>query len=295
MRNLHLHLKNWKGTLRDSLVPNKSPSPQVWPRSQRRSSNDLNGTVCNPTCIHTGWSAYLPNTGSSCTFSSQCMRVRRANFQKKKSYHRHIHQCSQFYSVKGYSRYPTEFKRASVHMMDLSPRTVVGRNGSSPLTITPMEVQDGNVTPVTPPISTARKVHPLALSLQPNAPKYQRPINRRLYLQEAQERLSLPDLFASPKSPTLSSTMRRTRAVNSQLLLAMQQQQSQSSFRIRPKAVPWGDYWDNASHNKSQRSINPNDAIWYLIVIPMRMNLSLDKISGAQLHTLYIPGKSKRD
>ena len=123
-------------------------------------------------------------------------------------------------------------------------------------------------TPVTPPTDRTKKILPLASLCPPEAPKQQKPINRSLYLKEAQARLSIPDLFA-PRHPTspLESTGRRTRGMEvimgrQQMMLFAHQQLSQNSLRIQPKAVPWGDYDDNASHNISQRSIDPfEDAI----------------------------------
>jgi hypothetical protein len=122
--------------------------------------------------------------------------------------------------------------------------------------------------PVTPPTDRTKKIHPLASSCPPEAPKQRKPINRRLHLQEAQERLSLPDLFAPrPATSPLEPTGRRTRGMDvimgrQQMMLFAHQQLSQNSLRIQPKAVPWGDYYDNASHSISQRSIDPfEDAI----------------------------------
>ena len=104
--------------------------------------------------------------------------------------------------------------------------------------------------PVTPP--SISKSHPLLCSNPPEVPRHERPINRRLLLQEAQDRLSLPDLFA-PRTPTAPSR-RRVRAVP----------QRPSLMPIQPRMEPWADCFGEAqSHSMSQRSffndMNPAD------------------------------------
>lgn len=123
--------------------------------------------------------------------------------------------------------------------------------------------QDTSDAPMTPP-STSRKNPILTSAIPPIVPRHERPINRRLLLQEAQERLSLPDLFAprtAPMTPA-SNTARRTRT--SRMLMAAhnsyQSKSSASLLPINPRAVPWGDYWENQSHWMSQRSVYGNPA-----------------------------------
>ena len=103
--------------------------------------------------------------------------------------------------------------------------------------------------PVTPP-STSRS-HPIIGASPPEVRRQERPINRRLLLQEAQERLSLPDLFA-PRTP--APARRRVRAVP----------QRPSLMPIQPRMGAWGDCFEEAqAHSMSQRSffshMNPAD------------------------------------
>lgn len=105
-------------------------------------------------------------------------------------------------------------------------------------------------TPATPPSESKR--HPLLSSHPPEVPRHERPINRRLLLQEAQDRLSLPDLFA-PRTP--APARRRVRALP----------QRPSLMPIQPRMEPWSECYEEGvqSHSMSQRSffshINPAD------------------------------------
>ena len=106
---------------------------------------------------------------------------------------------------------------------------------------------EDNIIPSTPPPSTPKgQLFSTSYSRPPHVPRYERPINRRLLLQEAQERLSLPDLF-SPRTSVQTLSQRR--------LATRRHTQSYPgpSLKIQPRAVPWRDFCDNLSHSKSQR------------------------------------------
>ena len=105
---------------------------------------------------------------------------------------------------------------------------------------------DKDNTPSTPP-STMRKTHQMCLTQPPEVPRHGRPINRRLLLSEAQERLSLPDLFA-PRTPSQLGR-RRVKALP----------QRPSLVPIQPRPGMWGDCCDEPhSHSMSTRSIFSN-------------------------------------
>jgi len=156
-----------------------------------------------------------------------------------------------------------------------------GRRSTTPIRNSMSE--DNTDAPVTPPsannnknrhnsslLSSSYHERGSGICNPPQVPRHGRPINRRLLLTEAQERLSLPDLFAPrattnniPK-PTASRRMRNARM----LMMSQQRQQSsmqsigESQLAIHPRAVQWGDYWDNTSHRYSQRHVygsNPED------------------------------------
>lgn len=94
--------------------------------------------------------------------------------------------------------------------------------------------------PVTPPSISKR--HPiLGSSNPPSVPRHERPINRRLLLQEAQERLSLPNLFA-PRGT--ASSRRRLRG----------SPQRPSLIPIEPRVGSWSDYCYDHEPPVSQRS-----------------------------------------
>lgn len=110
--------------------------------------------------------------------------------------------------------------------------------------------KDLDTPPATPPSTS--KSHPICGANPPEVPRHERPINRRLFLQEAQDRLSLPDLFA-PRTPTALSR-RGVRALP----------QRPSLLPIQPRMGSWDDCFDAAqSHNMSQRNffsgMNPAD------------------------------------
>ena len=136
----------------------------------------------------------------------------------------------------GLGHHPRRFGRYRDHLSQ-QPRSVSLRDFGA----------DKDDAPVTPPSTT--RSHPLLTSNPPEVPRHERPINRRLLLQEAQERLSLPDLFA-PRTP--APARRRVRAVP----------QRPSLMPIQPRMEPWSDcYGEAQAHSMSQRSffshINP--------------------------------------
>ena len=109
--------------------------------------------------------------------------------------------------------------------------------------------------PTTPP--SASKGHPMLSSSNhgpPECPRHERPINRRLFLQEAQDRLSLPDLFA-PRAPAPSR-----RARTSRMFVPRPQPSNSGNLTIiNPRAAQWGEYFDGQGHSMSQRSVYGNN------------------------------------
>ena len=136
------------------------------------------------------------------------------------------------------------------------------------------EGSDSSDAPTTPPSARKGLLSSSSEHGPPGCPRYERPINRRLFLQEAQERLSLPDLFApgrTTRAPTRRSRMHIPRPGNSRSSssrsLLSNSLHSAGSFggssrnlsMIQPRAAQWGEYFDNQGHSMSQRSVFGNN------------------------------------
>jgi hypothetical protein len=108
--------------------------------------------------------------------------------------------------------------------------------------------EDNEDAPATPP-STSKSM----FTSPPEVPRQGRPINRRLFLQEAQERLSLPDIFTSRANPKNSRVLaHRTRMMQQRHL------SRPSMVALQPRTVSWGNSFDDIQHGHSisQRSFS---------------------------------------
>lgn len=132
--------------------------------------------------------------------------------------------------------------------------------------------------PSTPPSASKGLLSSSSAHGPPSCRRYERPINRRLFLQEAQERLSLPDLFAPGRTTRAPTRRTRTprmhiprpsnsRSSSSRSLLS-NSLHSAGSFGgssrnlaagIQPRAAQWGEYFENQGHSMSQRSVFGNN------------------------------------
>ncbi|CAB9524233.1 expressed unknown protein [Seminavis robusta] len=141
-------------------------------------------------------------------------------------------------------RAPHHNSRQSVSMRDLtSASSMISEDSSSTMS--------SDDAPSTPP-TTRRGM----FTSPPEVPRHGRPINRRLFLQEAQERLSLPDLFAPRPTPN-NALPRRTRMMQQRHVRCRP-----SIVELQPRTVSFCDSFEDhemehigQGHRMSLRSI----------------------------------------